>query len=465
MSVDFQHLDYLENADRWRMMQDVCSGSRAVKRANTLYLPMINFCSDYEANWKRYEAYLKRAVFYPITKNTLQTHVGLAFAEDPTFDPDGMDFLKDNADGLGTSIYQLNQKALGILLKFGRGGFLVDYPTTQGGVTPADIQTRGIRPIMALYDAFNIINWRVKKIGNEFRTSLVVLREFTNETDPLDEFKEQVVTNYRVLRLDENNEYSIQVYSDRTGELLAGDLIYPTINGKRLNEILFFPVGAQVNDFSIDEIPLEPVAEINLAHYRNSAEYEQSVFFTNQVQPVFSELDDDDAERLESDGVMLGSATPLVLRGTGKFNYVTAPVDTLAKEAMDDKKQYMQDLGAKLLDSSAVNKTATQVNSDDATNHSVLSLCVSNLNEAMEYCLKWCAAFYGSGGNARFTIKQDFARGRISLEDLKFYQSEVVAGRMSAKTLHEIMATGKIPELDFDEERLRIEESQTQSFV
>ena len=106
MSVDFQHLEYLENADRWRMMQDVCSGSRAVKKANTLYLPMINFCSDHEANWSRYQAYLKRAVFYPITKNTLQTHIGLAFAEDPTFDPDGMDFLKDNA-GFGRSTTRL----------------------------------------------------------------------------------------------------------------------------------------------------------------------------------------------------------------------------------------------------------------------------------------------------------------------------------------------------------------------
>ena len=75
MSVDFQHLEYLDNADRWQMMQDVCSGSRAVKKANTLYLPMINFCDDPDQNWARYQAYLKRAVFYPITKNTLQTHI------------------------------------------------------------------------------------------------------------------------------------------------------------------------------------------------------------------------------------------------------------------------------------------------------------------------------------------------------------------------------------------------------
>ena len=143
----------------------------------------------------------------------------------------------------------------------------------------------------------------------------------------------------------------------------------------------------------------------------------------------------------------------MLFRSVSQSRY--RPVDTLAREAMNDKKQYMQDLGAKLLDSSAVNKTATQINSEDATNHSVLSLCVSNLNEAMEYCLKWCAAFYGSGSNARFAIKQDFARGRISLEDLKFYQRGRVdlpfiqvpaTGLISSRVNHDERKTNKTKE-------------------
>lgn len=468
MAVESIHPLYQENLSRWQMMLDVCSGSKAVKSKQKLYLPMICPHDQSEENIARYMSYLTRAVFYPITKQTMQNHVGLAFAEDPTFEADGMDFLKYNADGAGTSIYQLAQRALETQLVLGRGGFLVDYPTVEGGVTPAQIKSGGIRPTIVFYTALDIINWRVRRIGNEFKLSLVVLKETYTIPDPTDEFSEKAVTQYRVLRLDEANEYCVQVYNDETGQMIGGEVVYPRINGKKLKEILFQPLGAQYNDLSrINEIPLETIAEINLAHYRNSAEYEQSLFFTNQVQPVFSELEVQDAERLENEGTRLGANTAIVLRGSGKFSYVKAETDTLAKEGMDDKKQYMQDLGAKLLDSSSVNKTATQVSSDDANNHSVLSLCVANLNEALEYCIRWCAMYHGlpEENEAKFVIKQDFAKGKISLEDLKFYQSEVVRSAMSNETLYEIMQTGKLPELSYEQEQKRIASQVTKEFV
>ena len=93
---------YSDNIERWEVMNAVCDGARAVKKLGLALLPFKIDCDD---NRNRYKDYLNRAVFYPVTKDTLQNHVGLAFSEDPDFDPDGMDFLKDNADGAGTSIY------------------------------------------------------------------------------------------------------------------------------------------------------------------------------------------------------------------------------------------------------------------------------------------------------------------------------------------------------------------------
>ncbi|MDP0908071.1 hypothetical protein Q6322_30065, partial [Klebsiella pneumoniae] len=49
------------------------------------------------------------------------------------------------------------------------------------------------------------------------------------------------------------------------------------------DEIPFTFVGAQNNDPSIDESPLAALVEINLGHYRNSADYEDSVFLCGQV--------------------------------------------------------------------------------------------------------------------------------------------------------------------------------------
>lgn len=458
MSVQNTNSQYANMVDVWRKIDDVCGGSREVKAKRTIYLPMINACDNSDENIARYNAYLTRAVFYPIAKDTVQNNVGLAFSEDPTFEPDGLDFLKTDADGSGVSIYQLNQVALKGLIKHARGGFFVDYPSTEGGATKADVMLRGIRPTIIYYSALNIINWRVKKIGGVFKTSLVVLLEVTTQQDPLDEFSEIQVQNYRVLRLDDNNQYCVQVYSDASGNLVGGDVVYP-LNAKnqKWTEIPFIPVGSQSNDFLQDEIPIEPVVEINLAHYRNSAEYEQSLFYTSQNQPVITNLDEDWRNWLEEKGIKLGSASPMMLPEGSDYKIIQAQETNSAKQGMDDKLNYMQILGAKVIETNTAIKTATQSDNEMMTKNSVLSLCVSNLNEASEYYLRWCAEYYGSGFDAKFSIKQDFAKGKIGLEEMKYWQSEYVADNISAETYHEIKATGKIPEVSFKEEQLRIE--------
>lgn len=459
MSVDTKHKDYTDIEKRWKTVDDVCAGTYAIKKGREIYLPKPSASDDTDENDLRYDAYLDRAVFFEVTKDTLQKLIGIAFAEDPTFDPDGMEFLASNADGSGKSLFQLNQTALEGLLEKGRGGFFVDYPTTEGDTSKQQAETQGIRPVIIYYSAESIINWRVKRVGSIYKTSLVVLAEKDVIADPDDEFNLKEVQVYRVLRLDENNKYSVQTYSDRTGKLQSdGDPVYPTqSNRKKWDEIPFQPLGSFSNDWAIDNIPLESLALMNIAHYHNSAEYENSVFYAGQVQPVMTELDSEWRDWLEKKGIRLGSGNVMMLPVGGKFEFVQPDERTLAKSAMEAKEKYMASLGAKLLEENQVVKTATQSNNEALSQYSVLSLCVANLNEADENVLRWCSMYYGAGNNADFSIKQDFARGKLSIEDLKFYFELVLQGKMSMQTFHELRTTGKVPEVDFDEEQLRIE--------
>lgn len=450
MAVNTPNALYSAMRERWQTMNDVCDGTSAIKLKPYKYLPYPNCESDKS----RFLQYAQRAVFYEVTKDTLQSHIGLAFSEDPSFEPDGMDFLKYNADGAGKSIYQLSQIALINLLKNGRGGYLVDHPSVESGISKAQAESMGLRPVIVFYDALSIINWRIKKVGGEYRLSLVVLHEKITEIDPQDEFQESVVDVYRVLRLDENNRYSVQVYRDGIG----GDIVYPTRQGKAWNVIPFHFLGSQVNDSSINDIPLEPLANMDLAHYRNSAEYEESVFVCGEIQPVINELSEHWRDHLEENGIKIGSRDILLLPEGSSFQFVQAQPNSIAKEAMDAKMIHMQASGAKVLDRTIANKTATQVDEEKSTKNSVLSLCVSNLNEATEQCLKWCADFHGSGYEAKFTIKQDFAKGLISLEELKFYNELAIQERISWETFHTIRTTGKVPEIDYEAERLRIDQ-------
>ncbi|WP_288501493.1 DUF4055 domain-containing protein [uncultured Acinetobacter sp.] len=458
MPVNTEHQAYADMKKRWKTIDDVCDGSTKVKERGELYLPKPNVSSDLTQNDQYYLAYLTRAVFYEITKDTLNKMVGVVFAEDPTFEPDGMDFLKYDADGTGKSIYQVAQSALQGQLKHARGGLFVDYPTTDGNVSVQQAESLGIRPTIVFYESLSIINWSLKRVGSVYKPELIVLHEKTTEKDPEDEFSKKEINIYRVLRLDENNEYNVQVYTDKSGELQGGDIFYPTNSlGQRWNEIPFIPLGSLANDWNIDPIPLEPIVTMNLAHYQNSASYEEMVFICGQAQPVINELDEGWRDWLQKNGVRLGSKNPLMLPKGSSFDYKQVTESTLAKQAMDAKEKYMQAMGAKILETEQVNKTATQSNNEKLAQYSVLSLCVANTNEAMEYALKWCAAYYGSGSKAKLTIKQDFAKGKIDLDTLKFYWEMVLANRMSMETFHELLTTGKVPEISYEDEQTRIE--------
>ncbi|MUT43796.1 DUF4055 domain-containing protein, partial [Acinetobacter baumannii] len=96
----------------------------------------------------------------------------------------------------------------------------------------------------------------------------------------------------------------VQIYTDQSGELKGGDIFYPTNSlGQRWNEIPFIPLGSLANDWNIDPIPLEPIVTMNLAHYQNSASYEEMVFICGQAQPVINELDEGWRDWLQKNGV------------------------------------------------------------------------------------------------------------------------------------------------------------------
>ncbi|PTM36965.1 hypothetical protein DA103_06750 [Enterobacter cloacae] len=112
----------------------------------------------------------------------------------------------------------------------------------------------------------------------------------------------------------------------------------------------------------------------NHGHYRNSADYEDSVWFCGQVQPYMTGLDTNWRDHLEKKGVKIGSRSPLLLPKEGSFGYAQAQPNMLAKEAMDSKRDYMVQLGARLIEQNATAKTATQASGEQTSSTSVLGI-------------------------------------------------------------------------------------------
>lgn len=451
---------YQAQLAHWQLLNDVCSaGDEAIKKAGVKYLPKPNPHDNSDENQSRYQQYVDRAVFYNATGRTLRGLVGTAFAKYPTLLlPSALDYLSDDADGAGVSLYQQSQKALSQTLKLGRHGLFVDYPKTGGEVSIAQKQAMYLRARIVSVKAEQIINWRTERIGGVVKLSLVVIEE-SKETPK--EFETTTEKQYRVLSLDDSG-YRVRIF-DKDGEPTGEDYYPSDGSGKAWREIPFAFIGGENNDSEIDEPPMLDLAKLNLAHYRNSADYEDSVFFNGQAQPYISGLTEEWRDHLEENKVYAGSRTVMLLPEGGSYGYAQPQPNTLVKEAMNGKETQMIALGARLIERGSGAKTATQILSEDSAAHSVLSLCANNVSDAYRLALKWCALFENATGEVDYEISQEYSLGG----DMEAVIKGFMNGILSSQTVfEEFKRQGKIrPDADWETEQARLDAQNDQTAI
>jgi hypothetical protein len=202
--------------------------------------------------------------------------------------------------------------------------------------------------------------------------------------------------------------------------------------GQPWRVIPFQFLGSENNDTSIDDSPLYDMAEINIGHYRNSADYEEAAYLVGQPQPWMAGLDEQWRDHMEKGGIFLGSRAPWLLPVSGTCGVWQAQPNTVAKEAMDSKKEDMVSLGARLIERGSAVKTATQADNDSAAEHSVLSLVVSNVSEAYSQCLVWMAEFVNAPGETLYKLNQDFSQITLDATILSALFNAVQGGKLPA---------------------------------
>ena len=118
--------EYSEALPGWRLVKRCVAGAREVRK-HDIYLPMPDPENKSPENQARYKQYKKRAMFLNITGRTRTGLLGAVFRKTAELElPAGVEYLKENASGDGTSLEQLSKDAVGECLDAGRGGFLVD---------------------------------------------------------------------------------------------------------------------------------------------------------------------------------------------------------------------------------------------------------------------------------------------------------------------------------------------------
>jgi len=449
----------------WASIRDVLAGQAAIKLGGVKYVPQPNPDDKSDENNLRYQSYLTRGSFMNFTSRTLQGMVGAVFGKDPQVVlPTELEVLHTDVDGGAVTMDQQAKEVLSEIIAIGRGGLLTDYPNVERA-SRKDVLDKKVRPTIHFYYAENIINWRYRVKNGLRQLCLVVLSEKYTQED--DGFKEQQGDQWRVLRLEADDTYTVQIYQkDKAGQIVEGQKFTPKkADGKPFDYITFEFIGSANNDGGIDSAPLLDLANLNIAHFRNSCDFEEMVYQLGQPTPVITGLDQNWVDEVLKGKVILGSTKALMLPEKCEAFLLQIDESQLALSAMEHKERQAVALGARLVQSQQVARTAKEAGMEEASEQSLLLSSAKNVNSAYKRAIDSAALFAGVAVkpemgyflNTDFDILRLDAPGRAQLlaewqrGALTFSEYRSVLKRAGVATLDDEQAQ---EELDTEAERM-----------
>ena len=458
--VTFTRPDLINIASKYETVKDCLSGQEKIKSLTVKYLPMPNVGTALDSSL-RYQAYLERAVFYNVTGRTLSGMLGQIFVREPAMKYDDRLLpVIENADGTGLSIEQVSQVAVRYLIAYGRAGIFVDFPPMEGADRTL-FNENEMRPFMRVIAPWDIINWRIGRRGGRTVLTLVVIREsYESYTD---KFALELRDRYYVLRLDEMGEFIVDIYSDeetRNMYQLVGGGKPKDSRGQAFTELNFKFIGSENNSSSVDDPPLYDLAELNIAHYRNSADYQKSSFLAGQPSLIISGLDETWANHLLGGEIIVGADRAIMLPENGRAELIQAGSNSQPYESMRHIELQMAATGARILERTTGGRTATETRFDVNTENSTLASIAKNASDGVTDALRICQRFLGVNPDSEleFSLNSDFELDSLSPEKISQIIYAVEKGALSWEEGRELFRHGGLTSQTDEIARVSIQE-------
>ena len=439
IGVKSQHREYIANFPRWKKIRDVLGANCKS------YLRDVGSSEpDKEYGAQRQKDYADGAVFYNFTKRTLSGMVGAVMRKPPEVKlPSGVEYLLDNCDGAGIGLVQQSQDALKEIDSMGRGGLLSDGSIVDG-MSMADQNSGLLNARIQFYPAESIIDWQEDVIGSAKILTQVRLREVYEYKSENDEFTTLIGERIRVIEL-VDRKYQQRVFTfDNTGSQLGDVKVIEPRFGKNKTPINYIPftfIGSDNNDSSVDAPPLETLADINIGHYRNSADVEESSFITSQPTLMVYPGQNMNASQFAEanpNGIRLGSRMGHNLGSGGGSELLQAAESNLALSLMEKKENQAVMAGAQLI-TPTIQVTAEAARLQRGADTSIMVTIAQNVSQAYEKAIAWCCEFMGVTGEVVFELNTEMFMQQLTAQDRAQWIADINAGLMPMRAYYAAM--------------------------
>lgn len=408
MPVNSKHPLYVAYEGQWTKCRDAFNGSDAIKAKGASYLPRL-----VDQPMDEYNAYKDRALFYSITSKTVESLVGLAMQKEPILKfPDQMTkYFKDNS---GVEFYELLKGAYSETMLMGRLGVLIDRAIDGGHAKPAP------------YASESILNWETDSNG---LFTFVVLHESILQPEANDRYVKKYVNQYRVLEIIEG-VYHQSIYDEKLQHVKT---FKPTNTGIEMDFIPFFVVTPSGISSVVDKSPMADIVEVNISHYRTSADLEHGRHFTGLPTPVVIGVD-------ASTVLKVGSMTAWIIpnhQGDAKYLEFTGEGLKSLEKALSEKQSQLASLSARLIDSSTRGSESPETVKLRYASENANLVSVSRSVEAfMNMIYKTIALMDGlDDKEVRIDLNKEFISKTLTSKEVKELVESYFEGGISKETL------------------------------
>lgn len=444
----------------WKKCRDVLSGEEAVKEAGTEYLPKMSRMTDTE-----YDSYRTRALFYGASQRTLQGLLGailrkppIIYAKDDAIVAKVTDLVK-NITQTGVNLEGFTRDIVAEILSTGRVGILVDAP-------PVGAKLLDPKPYARVYAAEDIINWREHFEGGVPILDQVVLVESLS-LPGADGFGMEMVTQFRELTLNEDGSYVQRVWvidppltdkDEATYRMI--EEVTPRVRGKPLGRLPFFFCGSSHTRPEIERPPLLDLYNVNLSHYRSSADLEHGRHFTALPTPVVTGVDQADDGGIPL-SLEIGSSTAWLLPREANARMLEFNGQGLKhlENALTEKANLMANLGARMLEpdkrSSETAEALRLRQAGDFASMNTMSETVSSMLTEVVRVMAWWTNLTPKLDDETLFIQlnKDYFESRLTPAMLTSLVQAWQSGAMGFRDLYYNLVRGETidPERSYDE--------------
>ena len=435
-----------------RRSRDTHAGTDAIKQTAPIYSNAVN-STDEEylpklngQDKKQYQSYKKRAVFYGAMSRTVTALVGAIDRKPP--EVTGADSLKDftkDVTGTGVSLDEFLKDIEEEVMISGRVVVCIDRKNSSDN-----------RPYLVWYKSEDCINWFSEQYTDfDQRLTGMIFRESYYDIDKDNKYKQVQKDQYREFTMQDGN-VTVNIWRNKNEDLTSefGNAEKPeyeitetytmTNRGKSLGFIPCVPVVSDGSPFEVPQPPLLDLVDVNLAHYRNSADYEHGMHWTALPTPVLTGLQGKDSK------ISIGSGSAIILpdpQSSAMFLEFSGQGLSTIKTAMDHKEMMMSALGARMLAGTMDQSTSAEVTRINYSGQTAsLSNVARSMSRGMTRLLKMVSQWENNAGfdSIEVHLNEDYVDTKLAGADLTALMAAYQGGAISLDSLIWNMSSGEL---------------------